>query len=193
MDELTSEQWDSAYKIAEMLNREGVKVNELQKSIAYLRSYGTDDGAKFFTYLQVLEREGYRVGHSKQTQQYYQTLNQACRQHLKGDVPIMLQVLGWAARLLRYYSSGGLVETIVPQAIVVEKFEIGQILDATIEKVSSGKKRIEVTYLVSNGQKRSNDEHKRYQELLQVGAVVKVEVVTLKENGMFNKIKLWDG
>ncbi len=53
MDELTSEQWDSAYKIAEMLNREGVKVNELQKSIAYLRSYGTDDGAKFFTYLQV--------------------------------------------------------------------------------------------------------------------------------------------
>ncbi len=105
----------------------------------------------------------------------------------------MLQVLGWAARLLRYYSSGGLVETIVPQAIVTEQFEIGQVLDATIEKVSPGKKRIEVTYLVANEQKRSNDEHKRYQELLQVGAVVKVEVVTLKENGMFNKIKLWDG
>ncbi|MBE9011707.1 hypothetical protein IQ250_16000 [Pseudanabaenaceae cyanobacterium LEGE 13415] len=187
MDELTTEQWNVAYKIAEALNREGVKVNELQKAIAYLRSFNPNEGAKFFTYLQVLEREGYRVGHSKETPRYYRTLNQVCRQHLSGDVPKMLQVLGWAARLLHYYSSGGLVAEVATSAIAAETVEVGQVLDATIEK----KEGMEVTYRVA-GVKRSNTERKRHQDL-QVGAAVKVEVVSLKEDGTIKKIRLWEG
>lgn len=197
-DELTTAQWKVADEIAQALVRDRVKVNELQKAIAYLRTYGVGEGTKFFTYLQVLAKEGRRVGHSQQTQAYYESLNRACRQHLQGlsgDVPRMLLVLGWAARLLRYYSEGVLAgEQVEPAigveqaAIAVEQFSIGQILEATIER----KNGVKVTYRLSNGQKLSNSEHKRHQDL-QVGLSVKVEVIDLKENGMVNKIKLLSG
>ncbi len=197
-DELTTVQWDLADAIARTLVREGVKVNELQKAIAYLRTYSATEGAKFFTYLQVLAKEGQRVGHSKQTQGYYETLNRTCRHYLQGmDVQTMLLLLGWAARLLRYYSEGGFVREIaepivrsqreaeISAIVAAVQFAIGQKIDAIVVAIRGNK----VTYQIQEKIRLTQKEPKNAAVLLEE-QMVQVEIMELQEDGRIKKVRL---
>ena len=109
--ELTDAQWKIADAIARQLVLDEVDVNELRKAIAYLRETvdKEDAGKNFFDYLKTLVRHGDTIGHSKRTVGYYRSLDTICSQYLsdyQADPPRMLFLLGWAARLVKYYRDG---------------------------------------------------------------------------------------
>lgn len=86
-----------------------VDPNEAQKALAYLRSKRDPKG--FFDYLQAVVANGQVVIRSRQTLDYYRSLQQICLRHLRGmEYEEMAQTLGWALRLLRYYRA-------VPEAV----------------------------------------------------------------------------
>ena len=104
----------------------------------------------FFDYLKTLVRHGNTIGHSKRTVEYYRSLDVICSQYLtdyQDDAPRMLFLLGWAARLVKYYKDGSPTgELTVPEikseretelkAVAEENaFEIGQVLDAKITSI----------------------------------------------------------
>jgi cold shock CspA family protein len=102
----------SADNIATGLNAQNVDVNELSKCVGFLRDLARDklDGALFFEYLDTIIAEGQAVVRSGRTLDYYRAIRDACRQHLmpyKGDPQAMAEVIGWAARLMRYYAVEG--------------------------------------------------------------------------------------
>ena len=117
---LTEQQWNVAHAIAQQLALEKIDVNELGKVISYLRAFGDRDdaGAKFFKYLDTLARNGNRIGHSNQTLGYYKAISKACHQHLKPyqeNPTDILQILGWAFRLTRYYKNNSIDRLSPPQ------------------------------------------------------------------------------
>ncbi|QYO68155.1 dienelactone hydrolase family protein [Leptolyngbya sp. 7M] len=107
---LTDTEWQIAHAIAQDLARTETDVNELGKAIAYLRhaikQNPLDAGSRFFKYLKMLVSNGKQIGHSGKTLGYYRNIDKACSQHLRqaeAEAETMLQILGWAARLMRYY------------------------------------------------------------------------------------------
>lgn len=162
-DGLTEAQWETADKIARQLVLDRANLGELKKTIAYLRAYGDREngGNEFFRYLTTLSKHGDAIGHSSKTQGYYQILEKACTQHLvthSDDVATMLQILGWAARLMQYYEKSvpiGEIET--PKALSKRQAEIQAVtrnqsftVGQQLEAVVTSKKGIEV---LSTGQK----------------------------------------
>ena len=97
-----------ADSIARMLHKKGTDVNELSKCTGFLRD--NPDGAFFFEYLDTVIADGRTVVRSGLTLGYYGAIRDACRQHLtsyKDNPQAMVQILGWAARLMRYYAVEG--------------------------------------------------------------------------------------
>ena len=99
----------TADTIARALHSGGTDINELSKCVGFLRDLARDklDGALFFEYLDTIIAEGQAVVRSGRTLDYYRAICAACRQHLvpcKGDPQTMAEILGWAARLMRYYA-----------------------------------------------------------------------------------------
>jgi cold shock CspA family protein len=91
--------------IAQFLGQRKTDVNELSKCMGYLRD--NPDGPRFFEYLDTVIAEGQAVVRSGLTLDYYRAIRDACRQHLmpyKDDPRAMALILGWAARLMRYYA-----------------------------------------------------------------------------------------
>lgn len=110
--DLSPQSWDLAHGIAMTLAKERVDVNELSKYIAYLRSvaHHPDAGSRFFRFTGELVRET-GLHRSNETPRYYRLIDQTCKKYLQSlqDRPAeMLQILGWAARLARYYKDGGM-------------------------------------------------------------------------------------
>jgi hypothetical protein len=110
----------------------------------------------------------------------------------------MLHLLSWAARLVKYYKEGVPTgELKVPeikseremqsQAVAANNaFQIGQRLDAVVDSINKKK----VTYQTVGDLRFSNNEHKLLKAgLLSEGQSLKVEIVSLKENGTIKKIK----
>jgi CspA family cold shock protein len=65
------------------------------------------DGPLFFEYLDTVIAEGRAVVRSGRTLDYYRAIRDACRQHLRpyrDDPQAMAEILGWAARLMRFYA-----------------------------------------------------------------------------------------
>ena len=92
-------------KIAQFLNAEEADVNELSKCIGFLRD--NPNSNLFFKYLDTVIAEGRAVVRSGRTLDYYRAIRDACRRYLgpyKDDPKAMAQILGWAARLMRYYA-----------------------------------------------------------------------------------------
>jgi hypothetical protein len=109
--DLSPQSWDLAHGIAMTLAKERVDVDELSKCIAYLRSvaHHPDAGSRFFRFTGELVRET-GLHRSNETPRYYRLIDQTCKKYLQSlqDRPAeMLQILGWAARLARYYKDGG--------------------------------------------------------------------------------------
>jgi cold shock CspA family protein len=95
--------------IARVLHSSGTDTNELSKCVGFLRDLARDklDGALFFEYLDTIIAEGRAVVRSERTLDYYRAIRDASRQHLmphRSNPQAMAEVLGWAARLMRYYA-----------------------------------------------------------------------------------------
>ncbi len=83
--------------------------------MSYLRSWANQPGAgdRYFQYLQALKNNGKKVGHSDKTVDYYAAMYDACYKQLnpyKAEPAVMLQLLGWGHRLLKYLKEGGSLE-----------------------------------------------------------------------------------
>ncbi|WP_166482456.1 hypothetical protein [Scytonema sp. UIC 10036] len=188
--EITEDQWNTVYAMAQMLSNEQTDVNEVGKIIAYLRAYGhvENAGKNFFQYLSILVKNGKSVGHSGKTPEYYRSIEKACKQHLfkyQNDVPAMLQILGWVTRMMRYYKSGGSTDFV--EVETSQKFKQGDIVEAAI----ANKKNVEVTYKLSNSISLTQKEHKKA-NFLSVGQVVKVQILEVRDDGRPKKLLLID-
>jgi nucleoid DNA-binding protein len=200
-ESLSEVQWKIADAIAQTLVKENTDVNELGKAIAYLRAYSNRDnaGSRFFDYLKTLAKHGKHIGHSQRTSDYYDRIAKACSQYLKAykdDVAAMLQILGWASRLMRYYQNSGSIGEItapvmesvrqaeIAEVISTHNFAVGQIIEATV----TTKKGNKVTYEILGTIKLTEREPKKAQ-LLSEGQKVKVEILDLKEDGSIKKVK----
>lgn len=207
--DLTSTQWQVADVIARQLILDDADTNELRKTIAYLRAYSEreDAGKKFFDYLNTLARNGNRIGHSKKTQGYLESISETCQQYLgnyKDDVPVMLQVLGWVARLMQYYKEAGPIgelnivsigdipseaqkirEEKINKLVESENLEVGKQIDAII--LGKNQRGSEVTYEIS-GISFKEKEKKSFDSIPDNGPVI-VEIKSLKDNGSINHVK----
>lgn len=198
--ELTEVQWQVAHAIARQLVIEDMDVNELRKTISYLREYvdRKDAGKAFFDYLKTLVRKGNQIGHSKRTIDYYKSLDAACETYLKDyqdKAPQMLMILGWSARLVQYYKVTPIGE-IQPIEVMSEReaeiqavtqshtFEVGQELSATVAAIKGNK----VTYEIL-GTIRLTQKEPRLASKLTEGQKVSVRVEDLKEDGSIKRVK----
>lgn len=200
-ESLSEVQWQIAHAIAQTLVKENTDVNELGKAIAYLRTYANQEnaGVRFFDYLKTLVRNGRQIGHSQRTSEYYENIERTCSQYLKAyqdQVVIMLQILGWASRLMRYYENAGPIGEItapvmesarqaeIAEAISSHDFAVGQVLDATVTAIKGNK----VTYEILGTIKLTEKEPKKANSLSE-SQKVKVEILDLKEDGSIRKVK----
>lgn len=97
--------FDIAALLAADLAGAQVDPNEVQKTLAFLRSR-RGDGRALFRYLEAVLAGGHAVIRSGRTLGYYRDINAACRRHLRplqDDYETLLQTFAWSARLLRYY------------------------------------------------------------------------------------------
>lgn len=199
--QLTSPQWQIADAIARQLVLEETDISEFRKCIAYLRAYADreETGKLFFDYLNTLARNGNRIGHSKKTQGYLESIAQTCQQYLGGhkdNLPVLLQVLGWAARLMQYYEASGPIGEIPQPKIQSEReaeiravsssqdFQVGQQLEASVQGIKGNK----VTYQILDAIKLTNKEPKNAENLSE-GQTVTVEITALKPDGTIKKVK----
>ncbi|MEH2265921.1 hypothetical protein [Nostoc sp.] len=200
---LTDAQWEIAHAIAQTLVKENTDVNELGKTVAYLRAsiHQPDATSRFFKYLKTLVSNGRQIGHSGRTTDYYRSIDKACNDYLKNvqDAYTILQILGWVSRLMRYYKDAGPIGEIQPpsvesvrqaeiaKVVTTHDFAVGQILEATVTAIKGNK----VTYEILETVKLTEKEPKKAQ-LLTEGQKVKVEILDLKEDGNIKKIKCAD-
>lgn len=202
--ELTELQWQVADAIAQSLIRDGTDVNELKKIIGYLRAYREREnaGVKFFDYLKTLAKNGGRIGHSNKTSGYLNNIEKTCTKYLLPyqDEPLtMLQILGWAARLVQYYDKAGPIgeipEIVIPterevaiQAVIqANQFEVGQRLEAIADSIKGNK----VTYEIL-GTIRLTEKEPKKAATLSEGQTVTIEILGLKEDGSIKRVKCVD-
>lgn len=210
---MTEADWQIAHAIAQTLVQQEMDVNELGKAIAYLRfaiqQNPENAGTQFFKYLKTLVSQGKSIGHSGKTPEYYRNLDKACSSHLQpyqAKPLILLHILGWTARLIRYYQEGGVIgePSTTPQTAPAattqlqeserqaeirtiaqnQNFQVGQQIAATVKNIK-GK---EVTYELPGEIKLKVKEPKKYGEL-SAGQSVQVEILELRENGAPKKVK----
>ncbi|MEH1901606.1 MAG: hypothetical protein V7L04_09365 [Nostoc sp.] len=205
-ESLTETESQLAHNLAITLVKEETDVNEVGKVIAYLRSIveQPDAGRRFFSYLKTLVTNGRQIGHSGRTTGYYRSIERACNQYLQSqqaNAQTVLKILGWAMRLMRYYKVSPIEDisltdstSVQPeisqrQAEIAEllqshKFEIDQILDASVISVKGNK----VTYEILGAMKITEKEPKKA-SVLQEGQVIQVKIVALKEDGSIKSVK----
>ncbi len=215
-ESLSETQWQIAHAIALTLVKDGTDVNELGKAIAYLRAtiHQTDAGGRFFKYLKTLVNNGRQIGHSSRTSEYYRSIERACNQYLQreqANAQAMLQILGWTARLMRYYKDASPIEEIptpltsiatgvdletkqvserqveIAQVSSNHNFVVGQLIEATVTAIKGNK----VTYEIVGKIKLSEREPKKAQFLAE-GQKVKVEILDLKDDGSIRKVRCTD-
>ncbi|MEH2235831.1 hypothetical protein [Nostoc sp.] len=197
---LTDAQWEIAHAIAQTLVKENTDVNELGKTVAYLRAsiHQPDATSRFFKYLKTLVSNGRQIGHSGRTTDYYRSIDKACSDYLKNaqDAYTILQILGWVSRLMRYYKDAGPIGEIQPPSVESvrqaeiskvaqsQDFKVDQILEAKVTKINGNK----VTYEILGTIKLTEKEPKKA-TFLQEGHTVKVKIISLKEDGSIKSVK----
>lgn len=206
--DLTPTQWQVAEAIADQLVRDGTDRNEFRKTLSYLRAYSdrADAGKKFFDYLKTLERHGNTIRRSKQTPTYLKSIAQICQKSLKDyqdDVAVMLNLLGWAARLMQYYKATPIGEKDpsphdIPsdkQQVRQKKLEqcrdrikpeVGKPIEARVVEKKKGNK---VKYEI-DGLFYEEKEPKNFNDIPDSGKVT-VEIKLLKEDGTINHVKFF--
>ncbi|WP_414754255.1 hypothetical protein [Anabaena sp. CCY 9910] len=193
-------------------NSDGIKT-ELEKTIAYLYAKIHQDESKsnnnllasLFIYLDCLIKYGKQVGHTGNIPKYYESIHSACEQYFdikQDDATRVLTILGWSARLIRFYKqkieSGEVLPAITPvvkstpetksQTITnpSQKFEIDQILNAIVVKINGNK----VSYQVENILIPNEKEPKQVKNLREK-QTIKVKVTAIKEDGSIKHVKYY--
>ena len=104
---MNEKQWEIAHDIAFDLVDWGTDPNELGKVIAFIRRHRGESDAKnrLITLVRRLADTQNALIRSRQTQRFYQNIQEACQQHLRAinDASELLTILGWSLRLMRYY------------------------------------------------------------------------------------------
>ena len=210
-DTLTEAQWQSAHKIAIELIKSETDPNEVSKANSYLRSTidRPDAISKFFKYISTLVSSGNQIGHSRKTVEYYRNIAAAYKDHLSDQESpqVMLQILGWTSRLMRYYKTAPIAELDaklqekaaiadtqaqrleeIRASVQSQSFEVGNIIEAKVVNKSSGNK---VTYeLVGTSIKSSIREPKMFDKL-EIDQTVKVQITEITD-GIPRKFKRVD-
>jgi hypothetical protein len=91
---------EQARQIAARLATDQVDVNEVEKLLAYGRRVW--DVGKIKKLIQRLARQEVMV-YSKRTKPYMQAIERTLVPHLPADATAALELMGWTARLMRYY------------------------------------------------------------------------------------------
>lgn len=108
--------WELADAVALALVGRDTDVNEVQKVVTHVRVQAERNpervGDDFFALLETMLRDGRYLVRSGRTLDYYRNLSDICRTHLRGfrhTTPEsgweLVGILGWVARLMRYYRS----------------------------------------------------------------------------------------
>ena len=104
---MDKKQWAIAHDIAFDLVDWGTDPNELGKVIAFMRRNKGDNAVKdrLMSLIQRLASSRNALIRSRQTQRFYQNIQEACKDHLYdiNDTTELLRILGWSLRLMRYY------------------------------------------------------------------------------------------
>lgn len=104
---MNKKQWSIAHDIAFDLVDWGTDPNELGKVVAFMRRYKGESDAKnrLMSLIQRLANTRNALIRSRQTQQFYRNIQEACETHLHdlSDTGEILTILGWSLRLMRYY------------------------------------------------------------------------------------------
>ena len=104
---MNKKQWSIAHDIAFDLVDWGTDPNELGKVVAFMRRYKDEGDAKerLTSLVQRLANTRNALIRSRQTQRFYQNIQEACETHLHdvSDTSEILTILGWSLRLMRYY------------------------------------------------------------------------------------------
>ena len=104
---MDKKRWTIAHDIAFDLVDRGTDPNELGKVVAFMRRHHGDNDAKnrLMSLVQRLANSRNALIRSRQTQRFYQNIQEACQEHLRGisDTTELLLILGWSLRLMRYY------------------------------------------------------------------------------------------
>ncbi len=212
--EMTESDWQVAHAIAQTLVKQETDVNELGKAIAYLRNAinqnQPDSGAKFFKYLKTLVNNGKTISHSEKTLDYYRNIEAACSNDLysyQTKPSMMLHILGWTARLMRYYRDGGVIGETLPKAASISskpliqvklpfKYELNQVVDAivldlTTKSIGIKKTKITVRYELDGVKLAKTEEIYNIEKKgisLKVGDIVKLKIVEIS-NGYIKKFE----
>ena len=203
--DLTTLQWDIAHNIAIELVLEDTDANEVGKANDYL-CYYAKTGEQFLKYLQTLAKQGSRIGHSKRTSIYYENMADVCSKYLQNyqdNLQTMQQIMGWTFRLMRYYKEGVPIEELeelvanteqspiiserqaeIADVIASQNFAEGQEIEAKVTNIKGNK----VTYEIQGTIKLTQKEPKKHEQL-NVEQIVKVEIISLKEDGGIKKVK----
>ncbi|MDE0012276.1 MAG: hypothetical protein OXU36_14090 [Candidatus Poribacteria bacterium] len=104
---MEKEQWTIAHDLAFDLVDRGTDPNELGKVIAFVRQNKTESDMKdrLTSLVQRLSNSRNALIRSRQTQRFYQNIQEAFQEHLHDieDTTELLLILGWSLRLMRYY------------------------------------------------------------------------------------------
>jgi hypothetical protein len=193
-------------------NSDGIKT-ELEKVITYLYAkISQTEGkgknnvlANLFNYLAHLIKHGKQIGHTGNVPKYYGSILYVCEKYFdikQDDATRVLTILGWSARLIRFYKqkieSGEVLPAILPvvksppetktqtTTNQSQKFEIDQILDATIVKISSSKVSYQVGDILI-----PNEKEPKQAKNLKEKQTVKVKVTAVKEDGSIKHVKYY--
>ena len=108
--QMNETQWKIAHNLAFDLVDWGTDPNELGKVIAFVRRHQDDTDAKsrLMLLVQRLASSRNALIRSRQTQGFYQNIQEAFSEHLRdiSNPAELLLILGWSLRLMRYYRAG---------------------------------------------------------------------------------------
>ena len=204
---MDKKQWIIAHDIAFDLVDWGTDPNELGKVIAFLRRNKDDDTVKnrLMSLVQRLASSRNALIRSRQTQGFYQNIQEAYEKHLYNinDTTELLSILGWSLRLMRYYRvepkrateeqrprEQGQTQrhpTVQPSFPKKEeekpKTKIGDRVNAVILKKEGFKVTVQ---LETDGSEVLAFERPYYPGM--VGAQVKLRVLAVNENGNVTKV-----
>jgi hypothetical protein len=224
-ESLTDEQWATVYTIAHNLAKEQKRIDpekdgiatELKKLVTYLYALVKDfsdvsgqsnrAGSKILDYLRILTADSKQVWRTGRTPDYYKCIYEVCTQTLKNyqnHPKKMLEILGWASRLIRYYKDieqGAIVGEVLASKNTTpiiykeintqtySKYSVEQIVDATVVDIAtkiidSKKTKTTVVYMLE-GQRLAKPEEIYNMEkkgiFLKQGDIVQLKILEIND------------